>query len=303
MISYSQQVKDEIMKIKDLPKLELLSEIRAVINSKNSLYVNKIELKFENIIFASRFYGILQEITDFVIGIKYSISKKFGEHKVYIVTVERQVGCQKFLDKMNSITTSIVIGNSEILRGTMRGYFLYSGYVKNPVKEYAMDFFMESEKGAKDLHELLVALEKKANLTLKKNKPLIYIRNSEDIMDLFVLMGAMKEFYNYEEVTMTKDFKNKKIREMNWEVANETKILSSANRQIKMIEVIEEKVGIFNLTSVLAEAAQIRLKYPESSMQEISEMLGISKSGIKNRFRRLENIYKEITSEEGAEKH
>ncbi len=298
MVSYSHKVKDEIMKITDLPEIQLFYEVVATIKSRDGIHSNKIEVKFENITFASRFYGILQEVTKFIIGIKYSISKKFGEHKVYTVTIERQRGYDDFIKKINATTTSVIVANEDILKGTLRGYFLYSGYIKDPEKEYAIDFFIESEDSAHKLYELLMALDKKVNMTMKKTKPLIYLRNSEDIMDLLVNMGAMKEFYKYEEITMIKDLKNKTIREMNWELANETKSLNSANKQIKMIEIIDKEIGLSNLSDVLAETAEARIKFPEYSFQELAELLGVSKSGIKNRFKRLETIYIELTTKE-----
>ncbi|KID49472.1 hypothetical protein C095_04805 [Fusobacterium necrophorum subsp. funduliforme B35] len=125
----------------------------------------------------------------------------------------------------------------------------------------------------------------------------MYLRNSEDIMDMLVLMGAMKQFFSYEETTMMKDLKNKTIREMNWEVANETKTLNTGNYQIKMIEYIEENMGLHNLTPVLLEAVKVRLEHPESSLQELADFIGISKSGIRNRFRRIEGIYEKLKEE------
>ena len=115
------------------------------------------------------------------------------------------------------------------------------------------------------------------------------------------MIGSMKEFYKYEETTMMKDLKNKTIREMNWEVANETKTLNTGIRQIKQINYIGEKIGINNLTPVLEEVAFLRLHNPESSLQELAEMIGISKSGIRNRFRRIEEIYNQLLEEYGEQ--
>ncbi len=297
-MSYTQKVKKEIMKNEELTSLEILGEICSVIKSKNAIFSDKIEIKMENITLASRFYGLLQEATSLRILIKYSISKKFGEHKVYTITVPKQKGFKEFIGQIKSITNSIIVTQEELLCGNIRGYFIYSGYVKDPTKEYAMDFFIDSQEGADDFYSLLLALDKKVFQTIKKSKFLVYLRNSEDIMDLLVNMGSMKEFFKYEETTMMKDLKNKTIREMNWEVANETKTLDSANKQIRMIDYIDKVCGLGALTSVIEEVAQIRLKYTESSLQEIADIIGISKSGVKNRFRRLEDFYKELIEEE-----
>lgn len=136
---------------------------------------------------------------------------------------------------------------------------------------------------------------------MKRNKPLIYFRNSEDIMDIMVLIGSIQSFFKYEETTMIKDLKNKTIREMNWEVANETKTLNTGNNQIKMIKHIDKEIGLNSLSSVLEEIAYVRLKNPESTLQEIAEIIGISKSGVRNRFRRIEEIYNNLKKEETEE--
>ena len=45
----------------------------------------------------------------------------------------------------------------------------------------------------------------------------------------------------------------------------------------------------------------MRLNNPESTLQEIAEMVGISKSGVRNRFRRIEEIYNNLKKEETEE--
>ena len=178
--------------------------------------------------------------------------------------------------------------------------FLGCGYIKSPEKEYALDFFIDSEELAEELYSLLIKMGKRVYKTIKRNKPLVYMRNAEDIMDIIVLIGSMKEFYNYEETTMIKDLKNKTIREMNWEVANETKTLDTARKQIIMINLIGREIGLQELSPVLEEIAFLRLENPEASLQELGEIIGISKSGIRNRFRRIEEIYNELL-EKGRE--
>ncbi len=64
---------------------------------------------------------------------------------------------------------------------------------------------------------------------------------------------------------------------------------------------IENSIGLNNMSSVLEEVAIIRLDNPESSLQEIAEIIGISKSGVRNRFRRIEEIYNKLLEEEEKE--
>jgi hypothetical protein len=135
--------------------------------------------------------------------------------------------------------------------------------------------------------------------TEKKNKSLVYLRNSEDILDIIFLIGGLTSFFEFEEVTINKEIRNKINRNMNWEIANETKKLSAAEKQIKIINKIDEEIGLEELSDVLRETAVSRLENEEMSLQELADLMSISKSGIKNRFRRLEEIYKNLTENRG----
>lgn len=297
-MSYTYKVKNEILKKDNLSRAEKFTEIRAIIRSKNAIFPDRIELRLENKELAERVYKFLKNITELKIGIKYSISKKLGEHNIYIITIQNQKGFKTFLSELDEYGLKSVEKNEKIEASFIRGLFLACGYIKPPEKEYALDFFIDDEEIAQELFDLLKLEQKKVFKTTKRNKPLVYIRNSEDIMDIIVLIGSLKEFYNYEEMTIIKDLKNRTIREMNWEVANETKTLNTGRKQIKMINYIGKKLGINNLSPVLEEIAFLRLQNPESSLQELAELIGISKSGIRNRFRRIEEIYNNLLEEE-----
>ena len=209
----------------------------------------------------------------------------------------QQKGLKEFLNSFKFSYLDI-IQNDEIFRGYIRGFFLSCGYIKDPKKEYSLDFFVDSEDLADKIYNILFSKKKKIFKTNKKNKILVYLRNSEDIMDILVLMDALQHFFEYEETTIIKNLKNKTIREMNWEVANETKTLNTGNYQIKMIKYIGEKIGLNSLSPVLEEAAFLRLNNPEDSLQSLADMINISKSGIRNRFRRIEEIYNSLLDEE-----
>lgn len=295
-MSYSSNVKLEITKKLPTTNLECLAELFGMLESKNAIFNDYIEIKIENSTFAKRVYALLKNISTLKIGIKYSVSKKFTEHNIYTITVYKQKGIKEFIKKIYFSYLDIQ-QNEEIFKGYIRGIFISCGYIKDPKKEYSLDFFMDNEEMADKIYTLLVNKKKKVAKTKKKNKILVYLRNSEDIMDILVIIDAMQHFFDFEETTIIKNIKNKTIREMNWEVANETKTLNTGNSQIKMIRYIGEKLGLNNLTPVLEEAAYVRLNNPESSLQELADMIKISKSGIRNRFRRIEEIYNTLLEE------
>lgn len=296
-MSYTYKIKNEILSNLDITTDEKYAEIRAILLLKHAIFSNMIEVKLENKEIAERVYKFLKELSRLKIFIKYSKSKKFGEHNAYVITIPSQQGLRSFIEKTLSYSTK-KNSSETVKKGFIKGMFLGCGYIKPPEKEYALDFFVDNEELADELYDLLQKENKRVYKTVKRNKPLVYMRNAEDIMDMIVLIGSLKEFYNYEETTMIKDLKNKTIREMNWEVANETKTLDTARKQIKMINYIGEKIGLNELSPVLEEVAFLRLENQEASLQELAELIGISKSGIRNRFRRIEELYNELIEKE-----
>lgn len=298
-MSYSSNVKQEITQKIPVTNLECLAEISSIFENKANLVKEGIEIKMENSILAKRLYSLIKATSSLQFGIKYSITKKFTEHRIYVITLYKQKGLKEFLESFKFSFLDI-IQNDEIFRGYLRGFFLSCGYIKDPRKEYSLDFFVDNKELADKIYNILLSKKKKIFKTIKKNKILVYLRNSEDIMDILVSMNALKYFFEYEEITIIKNLKNKTIREMNWEVANETKTLNTGNYQIKMIKYIDEKLGLNTLTDVLKEAAMLRLNNPEDSLQSLADMINISKSGIRNRFRRIEEIYNNLLEEENS---
>ncbi len=297
-MSYTTSVKEEILSKEIEDSEEHLWEIYAILMGKIAIDSSKIELKLENLDLAKRVYKYLKELINLKIFIKYSISKHFGEHRIYIIEIPNQKGYKKLVEDLKELDNyKVEKMNNNAIMGFVKGVFLATGYIKDPDKEYALDFFIDSKDVATRLFNIFLYTGKRAFITNKRNKKLVYLRNSEDIMDILVLIGAVKTFFDYEEVTMVKDLKNKTIREINWEIANETKTLNTAQKQMKMIETIRDNGGLTQLSDVLKEMAQTRLDNPESSLTELADIIGLSKSGVRNRFRRIEEIYNEIIEE------
>ena len=132
-VSYSSNVKQEITKKIPATNLECLAEISSIFENKSILTKDGIEIKMENSILAKRVYSLIKVTSSLKFGIKYSITKKFTEHKVYTITLYQQKGLKEFLDSFKFSYLDI-IQNDEIFRGYIRGFFLSCGYIKDPKK-------------------------------------------------------------------------------------------------------------------------------------------------------------------------
>ena len=90
--------------------------------------------------------------------------------------------------------------------------------------------------------------------------------------------------------------RNKVNRIANCDAANIEKVINASSRQIKDIITVQE-AGLFDsLSEELREVAQLRIDYPEYSLQEIGENLTkpIGRSGVNRRFRKIAEMADEI---------
>ena len=74
----------------------------------------------------------------------------------------------------------------------------------------------------------------------------------------------------------------------------------TANKQIKDINILKEHDLIDVLDDKIREAIEYRLKYPESSLSELANIMSndlgydISKSGLNHRFRKIKEIVSKL---------
>jgi hypothetical protein len=86
-------------------------------------------------------------------------------------------------------------------------------------------------------------------------------------------------------------------RRVNCEAANITKTVNAATKQIDDIEYIRKHYGFENLDENLREMASERLAYPEATLKELGQSLGIGKSGVNHRLRKLSLLADRIREE------
>ena len=130
---------------------------------------------------------------------------------------------------------------------------------------------------------------------------MVYVKEAEKIGDFLRLISANKSVMYYEDIRIYRDHKNMTNRLNNCEQANVDKIIQTAFNQVKDINKIKNEFGNLDIlddkTRIIAE---YRLKYPEASLQELSEIIGVetesklSKSGVYQRMKKVTEIAERI---------
>ena len=171
----------------------------------------------------------------------------------------------------------------------MRGAFLGGGSVGGPKREYHMEFDTRSEQGALELIEMLGELGVKAKKTVRKGREIVYIKESGNIADVLGYMSDGRAGLEILSAQVEKEMKNSIVRQVNCDSANLNKQARASSRQIAAIKKIKAARKWQSMPEVLREMGELRLRYPDISMEELGKMTGqgIGKSGVNHRLSRI----------------
>ncbi|MPN40483.1 putative sporulation transcription regulator WhiA [bioreactor metagenome] len=142
-------------------------------------------------------------------------------------------------------------------------------------------------------------LSLEARISERKNSLLLYIKESEKIVDFLRLVEASKALLDFENVRIVKSMRNQVNRQVNCETANLAKTVDASVRQVEMIEKLLDKIGVKGLPPNLRDLAMLRLDYPDSTFKEMGVMLDppLTKSGVAYRMKKLEGFAATILDE------
>lgn len=179
----------------------------------------------------------------------------------------------------------------------LRGAFLGAGslYIG---KGYHLEFAVESKALAEDLRALLDRYGIAAKITDRKEKSVVYIKDSEGVSDCLALMGASDAVLGLNSEAATRQFRQYMNRQNNCDLANISKTVNAAVRQCEDIELIDRKIGLAGIGEKLEAVARARLSAREASFSALAESLGLSKSTLKNRLAKIGEIAAGIREKE-----
>lgn len=181
-------------------------------------------------------------------------------------------------------------------RAFLRGAFLAGGSLNDPKTGYHLEIASPSEPYAKAIKDVMDSFGLKARYFQRKNHFVIYLKGGEEIGEFLRIIAAHNALLIFENIRVVKGVRNKINRLVNCETANLTKTVFASHEQIHNIKLIEEKIGLINLPPSLFQAAQLRLSFPEATMQELGDLAvpPLSKSSINHRLRRINALAEKI---------
>lgn len=171
----------------------------------------------------------------------------------------------------------------------LRGAYLVSGAMTDPMKDYHLEFSVASRDLCSELAYFLEEMGLEFRQSTRGKMSILYVKESEQIEDTLLRLGAMKSSFQLMNLKIEKDLRNQVNRVTNCETANIGKTVNAAMEQIQKISLLKDSSVFETLPPQLKEVAELRLQNPESSLRELSELteVKISRSGLNHRLKKL----------------
>lgn len=306
-MSFTTKVKDEITRL-EFSKSENIAELSAFLRSNAKIEKDKIEIITENAKVAKRIYLLIYNIYQIKCAIDEKKKTIFNKSTIYVITISEKINNilvdLSIVDENSNYLEQpkdYIIDSEEEKKAYLRGTFLAHGSINDPkTSSYHLEFLYDEKMESVFVQRMLNQFDLNSKIIIREFKYMIYIKDSEKISDFLKLINAYQAVLYYENIKIVKEQKNATNRLNNCEQANIDKMIHTCNMQIEDIKKIEQYMGLEMLDEKIQEACKYRLKYPESSLTELSEIISletnkkITKSGLNHRFRKIREIASKI---------
>lgn len=302
-MSFTTQIKNEITKL-EISQSEMIAELSAFFRNNAKIEENELQIVTENQQIATKITDELMQLFEIPVQVETKVTSNLHKNEIYILSVKERIAfllqnLSVWNNKQERLDTpeEYIVGANEEIRAYLRGVFLCQGSINDPkTSRYHMELFLDYPKEAVFVQKLLNLFDLNAKLLNRDKGYMVYIKEAEKISDFLKLIKAYKAVMYFEDVRIYREHRNQTNRLNNCEQANMDKVIQTANEQIKDIEVIKANVGIELLDDKTKEALEYRLKYPDASLQELSQIISIetgnkiTKSGLNHRFRKIKEL-------------
>ena len=300
-MSFTSIVKDEVTRVEG-NKFEYISELSCIV--RNNAHIDKgIIVMLENNSVARRVFKLVKQVYDVIPVITVRRRYNFNNHLSYFLMINRR---KKFIledlsifshGKYLNVPHDYIVNDEECLRAYLRGLFISTGSINDPkTSRYHLEFIVDNKEYAEYVSMLLNKFFLNSKVIKREKNYMVYIKEAEKISDFLRIIKAYQAVMYFEDIRIYRDHKNMTNRLNNCEQANVDKVFLTASRQLKDIELLRRYDMIDVLPDKLREVIKYREDYPESSLQELSEIMSkelgyhITKSGLNHRFRKIKEF-------------
>ena len=308
-MSFTSNVKNEITKIK-LEEVEEITFLSAILQNQELSY-DKIKITTENASLARRIFTILKDLYQISPLITVRRGYNYNKNYIYILEINKRIkeilnnlGIE-FNNKIRTYPMSYIIDDIELKRIYLSGLFSICGSINDPKKSrYHLELTVGNLEYANFISQMMNEFSLNSKVIKKDNKYMIYVKEAEKIGDFLRIINASNALLYYEDIRIYRDHKNMTNRLNNCEQANVDKVIEASNEIIKYIQVLKDNEVLDLLDEKEKVVVEYREKYPDSSLQELSEIISletgntITKSGLHHRLNKIKVLAQKIIKKE-----
>lgn len=181
----------------------------------------------------------------------------------------------------------------------LKGAFLCGGSCTLPREGsktgYHLEFVFSSAERAEEFCELLDRMQLVGSMVTRGDRYVVYNKNREGISDFLSVAGARSALMRFEDVTSARELNNNENRVENCMAGNADRSATASVAQTVALGVLKERGILQGLPEPLRMVAEARLSHPTYSLNELADLLGIGKSCLNHRMRKLMRLYSEKT--------
>ena len=297
-MSFASDIKNELCAKGTGNKCCMRAELAAFILF-SARFENGFKILTENPAVAKRVFSMIKTVYNVAASVSVTKRGVSESQSMYYVNIP-EYDCENILSDLCIIRKDSgerefriyngMIKNECCSKAFVRGAFLASGSMTDPHKDYHLEFVTFRHRLSGDFEVLLKKFGLSPGIVVRKSNYVIYLKAADAISDVLTVIGAVNSLMEFENTQIEKDFKNRVNRMVNCETANLQKTADAAARQLDAIRKIQAADKWESLPENLKEVANIRLSSPELSLNDICKQLGVSKSGVNHRFRKILTI-------------
>jgi len=311
-MTFSGRIKEEVSKF-ETDKIELISELSGILCTNADIKLYSIKVQTENLNAANRIFNIVKDVYGVTSNITVRKNYNFKKNEIYIIEIKKNVPeiikdiglIRETGFVIEEVPKEEIVADDDLKSAFIRGSFLISGSVNDPkTSRYHLEIISNNVKHAEFLKDLINSFNLNSKVLRRKKGYMVYIKESEKISDFLRMIKAYNGVMYFEDIRIYREKVNMNNRINNCEQANVEKSLASSNKQIKDIDYIKERDAYELLDDKVRLVAEYRVKYPDSSLIELSEIISvetnnkITKSCVNHRLRKIKDLADKLRGKE-----
>ncbi len=184
------------------------------------------------------------------------------------------------------------------MRAYFQGLYLVCGSMYAPAQNdggkpsqgYHFELQVADDEFADSIMELLSDLRINTKISERGSLKLVYAKDRDELVHILCTLSLADSALKLRDIINERDTANLLNRAVICETANMDKIFAAASRLVLAIAKLKDRGEYDALPVSLKETAEARTKYPEASMQELADVLQVTKSCLHHRLKKIETL-------------